>query len=324
MAPSKSPSNQERHHPYPRPKDTSRQEQTESRLPTSGIKVPPSPPRSRRDASETPSIGIGLGVAFGGSGGGKWWDDELPPPPASLTSILESFRRSGEGDRELLLSILGAKKAEEERLTALIQTRLSILQARLSLHSATAALSAPPIHALSPSTAFRVPHSQNIPHEIRATPHISISQPLQTSQPPHTSQSSNVSQPSHSPQSQHTQSNTSQITTTSQGTTIVNPISPSGSTTSSPPSLHTDPGNLFAAAYQNSDKSDKIHLPPPTAFRKETGDREWEKEKERERETLPPIRLSNREMGCCDDRPRQMGKNGLEMLLDAGLRRGEV
>jgi hypothetical protein len=37
-----------------------------------------------------------------------------PSPPASLASILDSFRRSGEGDRDLLLSILGAKKAEEE------------------------------------------------------------------------------------------------------------------------------------------------------------------------------------------------------------------
>ncbi|WVF66127.1 hypothetical protein IAT40_000866 [Kwoniella sp. CBS 6097] len=105
--------------------------------------LPPSPPRSRRDASETPSIG--LGVAFGGNNGGKWWDEELPPPPASLSSILDSFRKSGEGDRDLLLSILGAKKAEEERLTALIQTRLTILQARLSLHSAAASLSAIPM-----------------------------------------------------------------------------------------------------------------------------------------------------------------------------------
>ena len=40
--------------------------------------------------------------------------DAQPAPPSSLTSILDSFRRSGEGDRELLLSILGAKKAEEE------------------------------------------------------------------------------------------------------------------------------------------------------------------------------------------------------------------
>jgi hypothetical protein len=37
-----------------------------------------------------------------------------PAPPASLSAILDSFRRSGEGDRDLLLSILGAKKAEEE------------------------------------------------------------------------------------------------------------------------------------------------------------------------------------------------------------------
>lgn len=100
---------------------------------------PPSPPLSQRDNSEVPPLG--LGVAFGGAPGGKWWDEELPAPPSSLSSILDSFRRSGEGDRELLLSILGAKKAEEERLTALIQTRLTILQARLSIHSAAASLS---------------------------------------------------------------------------------------------------------------------------------------------------------------------------------------
>ncbi|WVR03525.1 hypothetical protein IAU60_000517 [Kwoniella sp. DSM 27419] len=120
---------------------------------------PPSPPRSRRDDSETPSIG--LGVAFGGAAGGKWWDEELPPPPASLSSILDSFRKSGEGDRDLLLSILGAKKAEEERLTALIQTRLTILQARLSLHSAAAQLSAqgalPDPASIAPSAIERTP-----------------------------------------------------------------------------------------------------------------------------------------------------------------------
>ncbi|KAL7418826.1 hypothetical protein Q5752_006510 [Cryptotrichosporon argae] len=88
--------------------------------------LPPSPPRSRRDASETPSVAAAQ----------KWWDAELPAPPASLTAILDSFRKSGEGDRELLLAILGAKKAEEERLTAIIQTRLTVIQARLSYHAA--------------------------------------------------------------------------------------------------------------------------------------------------------------------------------------------
>ncbi|WWC58228.1 uncharacterized protein I303_100766 [Kwoniella dejecticola CBS 10117] len=138
---------QYRHHPYAPPSNTksapssSRPAPPHRSSPNAKGDLPPSPPRSRRDGSETSSIG--LGVAFGGSAGGKWWDEELPPPPASLSSILDSFRKSGEGDRELLLAILGAKKAEEERLSALIQTRLTILQARLSLHSAAASLSPP-------------------------------------------------------------------------------------------------------------------------------------------------------------------------------------
>ena len=120
-----------RHHPYASPaasssSSSSRKWQSQPQLAVD-TREPPSPPRSRRDNSETPSLG--LGVAFGGAPGGKWWDEELvslcmlspatsthpqPTPPSSLTSILDSFRRSGEGDRELLLSILGAKKAEEE------------------------------------------------------------------------------------------------------------------------------------------------------------------------------------------------------------------
>ncbi|WVQ80307.1 hypothetical protein IAT38_002412 [Cryptococcus sp. DSM 104549] len=137
--------------------------------PDANGEYPPSPPRSRRDPSETPSVS--LSMAFGAASGGKWWDEELPPPPASLTSILDSFRRSGEGDRELLLTILGAKKAEEERLSAMIHTRLTILQARLSFHSAAAAamplmpMTMPPVfpsdlppHPHAPAPAHASPH----------------------------------------------------------------------------------------------------------------------------------------------------------------------
>lgn len=88
-----------------------------------------------------------------------------PPPPASLTSILTSFRQSGEGDRELLLSILSAKKAEEERLTSLIQTRLTILQARLSLHSAVAAAVPPTLAEMerTPSLTSSISGEGNSP-----------------------------------------------------------------------------------------------------------------------------------------------------------------
>lgn len=42
------------------------------------------------------------------------------------------------------MSILGAKKAEEERMTAIIQTRLTILQARLNLATIQAQMQAMP------------------------------------------------------------------------------------------------------------------------------------------------------------------------------------
>ncbi|WVQ76337.1 hypothetical protein IAR50_006002 [Cryptococcus sp. DSM 104548] len=140
-----------RYHPYtlhPHPQHSPRNHPTpiaKSRpaAPAPGNTEPPTPPRSRRDPSETPSVS--LSAAFGGSPGGKWWEEELPPPPASLNSILDSFRKSGEGDRELLLSILAAKKAEEERLSAMIQTRLTILQARLSLHQAALSMPSVPV-----------------------------------------------------------------------------------------------------------------------------------------------------------------------------------
>ena len=76
----------DRHHPYQRPNKywsdgnnaaaaAASHHSINGVATTGNERVPPSPPRSRRDASETPSIG--LGVAFGQSGGGKWWDEEL-------------------------------------------------------------------------------------------------------------------------------------------------------------------------------------------------------------------------------------------------------
>jgi hypothetical protein len=59
-------------------------------------------------------VGRGIGASFSYFFFLQLFTDKQPAPPASLSSILESFRKSGEGDRDLLLSILGAKKAEEE------------------------------------------------------------------------------------------------------------------------------------------------------------------------------------------------------------------
>ncbi|BEJ16694.1 hypothetical protein CspHIS471_0600950 [Cutaneotrichosporon sp. HIS471] len=97
---------------------------------------PPSPPRSHHDAASPPMQKASVDQ------GDNYWDD-VPPAPASLKSILDSFRRSGEGDRDLLMAILQAKKSEEERLTAIIQTRLTLLQARLNVAAVQAQMPAP-------------------------------------------------------------------------------------------------------------------------------------------------------------------------------------
>lgn len=101
-------------------------------------RLPPSPPRSQHDSA---SLSPPLEKASIDPNDNYW--DDVPAPPASLKSILDSFRRSGEGDRDLLMAILGAKKSEEERLTAIIQTRLTILQARLNLAAIQAQMPEP-------------------------------------------------------------------------------------------------------------------------------------------------------------------------------------
>lgn len=93
------PTHQYRHHPYAAPaqssSSSSRPKWTASASANTEREklqppqqprdvLPPSPPRSRRDQSETPSVGLPLGMAFGANGGGKWWDEELVSHP--LTS----------------------------------------------------------------------------------------------------------------------------------------------------------------------------------------------------------------------------------------------
>lgn len=79
-----SPAHAYRHHPYTappvqsssRPKWAAANAEKE-KMQAQRDALPPSPPRSRRDFSETPSVGLPLGMAFGANGGGKWWDEEL-------------------------------------------------------------------------------------------------------------------------------------------------------------------------------------------------------------------------------------------------------
>jgi hypothetical protein len=106
-----------------------------------------------------------------------------PQPPASLSSILSSFRASGEGDRDLLLAILGAKKAEEERLTSLIQTRLTILQARLSVHAAAEHVPADTLYSPQGTASALMP--ERTPSLTSRASASSSAGPISPSEPPH-------------------------------------------------------------------------------------------------------------------------------------------
>jgi hypothetical protein len=73
------------------------------------------------------------------------------------------------------MAILGAKKAEEERLTSIIQTRLTVLQARLNLAAIQAQLASP-----TPDYAEFQAHGH--PHE--RTPSLSHSSSSAPQSPP--------------------------------------------------------------------------------------------------------------------------------------------
>lgn len=50
------------------------------------------------------------------------------PPAPSLREVLGAYRLKGDGDREMLLAILGAKAAEDQRIAAMAQLHHTILQ----------------------------------------------------------------------------------------------------------------------------------------------------------------------------------------------------
>jgi len=61
---------------------------------------------------------------------GDLLEADLPPLPPSMTEIIDTFQKHGNGDRKLLLAILMAKQAEEERLAVILQSRMAMWEER--------------------------------------------------------------------------------------------------------------------------------------------------------------------------------------------------
>ncbi|KAF8898404.1 hypothetical protein BD779DRAFT_1666262 [Infundibulicybe gibba] len=86
------------------------------------------------------------------------------PPPPTLREILGAYRTKGDGDRDMLLAMLNAKAAEDQRLASVAALHRSVLEAyqntstpiNTHYHARMAAITIPPPPLPNP------PHVMNI------------------------------------------------------------------------------------------------------------------------------------------------------------------
>ncbi|CCO26084.1 hypothetical protein BN14_00101 [Rhizoctonia solani AG-1 IB] len=73
-------------------------------------------------------------------------------PPPTIREILGAYSAKGEGDREMLVALLNAKSAEDQRIAAVATLQQTVLQMQhsLALAQAQAAASQPPQQLPSP------------------------------------------------------------------------------------------------------------------------------------------------------------------------------
>lgn len=122
--------------------------------------------------------------------------DQVPPP--SLREILGAYKSKGDGDRDMLIAMLNAKSAEDQRLASVASLHRTLLE--MSAADAHHASPSPPSHSL-PSPA---PYSKHglYPNDMSnehapPQPLPVVREPPQLSQPPRKRQRSSHSPSSH-------------------------------------------------------------------------------------------------------------------------------
>ncbi|THH09873.1 hypothetical protein EW145_g1707 [Phellinidium pouzarii] len=86
------------------------------------------------------------------------WQVLDQPPPPSLREILAAYKHKGDGDREMLLAMLNAKSAEDQRLASLASLRRTVLDICQTTETS------PPPHLISQYAAPAHP-SPHLAHE---------------------------------------------------------------------------------------------------------------------------------------------------------------
>lgn len=93
------------------------------------------------------------------------WAVLQQPPPPSIREVLTAYNAKGTGDREMLLAMLNAKSAEDNRIAAMATLQNSMLQ----FYTSTAGSSQPFAAPLSPDSLSRSAsghgHDPGMPHQ---------------------------------------------------------------------------------------------------------------------------------------------------------------
>ncbi|KAF8610490.1 hypothetical protein BDV93DRAFT_601490 [Ceratobasidium sp. AG-I] len=109
-----------------------------------------SPPRSTGDMSPAASAKSVLESTFQAL-------SQAPPP--TIREILGAYSTKGEGDRDMLVALLNAKSAEDQRIAALATLQQTVLQMQHSLAVAQAQAQAQQLHG-------QTPPAPNSPHQL--------------------------------------------------------------------------------------------------------------------------------------------------------------
>ncbi|EPS99092.1 hypothetical protein FOMPIDRAFT_1060924 [Fomitopsis schrenkii] len=124
------------------------------------------------------------------------WQSIQQSPPPSLREILDAYRTKGDGDRDMLIAMLNAKAAEDQRIAALASLQKSMLDMYQPSAHPVHGQTIPPLHISEPSQSqslYAHSHRSRSPYSSAHQYHASMPSP-----PPSYHHHSSRSPPPHS------------------------------------------------------------------------------------------------------------------------------
>ncbi|KAI9509068.1 hypothetical protein F5148DRAFT_805926 [Russula earlei] len=111
------------------------------------------------------------------------WQVLDQPPPPTLREILGAYRSRGDGDREMLMAMLNAKSAEDQRIASVASLHRSMLEYYQTSRQAHEPPHAPVSEQAAPSHPGGAHQSPGSPHVAAPTPHFAHHQDDSPNQP---------------------------------------------------------------------------------------------------------------------------------------------